>query len=257
MEIFLDLTFLFAVGALCGWVLELFFRRFAHGKWVNPGFLHGPYLPLYGFGLVLLYLVASIPLGGISLVWLRYAVLLLIICAVMTLIEYISGLIFIKGMGIKLWDYSKRWGNIQGIICPLFSFFWTLIGGLYVVFLHPVINDMVAWFTGNLYYSFFVGIFFGLFIWDLASSLKLSVKLRKFAKEYDVMVKYEELKLMIKNALDTEKLKSSFISPFKASAETIRETLSRYVENFKNGEYTYKRRKKKKSDVSDDKGQRK
>lgn len=256
MQFFLVLTFLFAVGALCGWVLELLFRRFAHGKWVNPGFLHGPYLPLYGFGLVLLYLVASIPLDGISPVWLRYVVLLLIICAVMTLIEYISGLIFIKGMGIKLWDYSKRWGNIQGIICPLFSFFWTLIGALYAVFLHPVIIEAVIWFTGNLYYSFFVGIFFGLFIWDLASSLKLSVKLRKFAKEHDVMVKYEELKLMIKNALDTERLKSSFMNPFKASAETIRVTLARYVENFKKGEYTYKRRKKKKSDVSDDEEKR-
>lgn len=38
MEIFLILTFLFAVGALCGWVLELFFRRFNSKKWINPGF---------------------------------------------------------------------------------------------------------------------------------------------------------------------------------------------------------------------------
>lgn len=52
MEFFLTLTFLFAVGALCGWVIELFFRRLNSKKWINPGFLHGPYLPLYGFGLV-------------------------------------------------------------------------------------------------------------------------------------------------------------------------------------------------------------
>ena len=82
MEIFLILTFLFAVGALCGWVLELFFRRFNSKKWINPGFLHGPYLPLYGFGLALLFLIARIPLGGISAVWLRYVVLLAVICAV-------------------------------------------------------------------------------------------------------------------------------------------------------------------------------
>lgn len=84
------------MGALCGWVLELFFRRFAHGKWVNPGFLHGPYLPLYGFGLVLLYLVASIPLDGIAQPWLRYVVLLAIICVVMTAIEYLAGIICIS-----------------------------------------------------------------------------------------------------------------------------------------------------------------
>ena len=178
MEIFLILTFLFAVGALCGWVLELFFRRFNSKKWINPGFLHGPYLPLYGFGLALLFLIARIPLGGISAVWLRYVVLLAVICAVMTGIEYVAGLVFIKGMGIKLWDYSKRPGNIQGIICPLFSFFGTLIGGAYVFLLDPLVYRMVGWFTNNIYYSFFVGIFFGLFFWDLASTLKLSTKIR-------------------------------------------------------------------------------
>ena len=91
MEIFLILTVLFAVGALCGGVLELFFRRFNSKKWINPGFLHGPYLPLYGFGLALLFLIARIPLGGISAVWLRYVVLLAVICAVMTGIEYVAG----------------------------------------------------------------------------------------------------------------------------------------------------------------------
>lgn len=257
MEVFLVLTFLFAVGAVCGWVMELFFRRFAHGKWVNPGFLHGPYLPLYGCGLALLYLIASIPLDGISVVWLRYVLLLVIICVVMTLIEYISGLIFIKGMGIKLWDYSGRPGNIQGIICPLFSFLWTVVGAVYVFLLHPVISEAVAWFTGNLYYSFFVGIFFGLFIWDLASTLKLSVKIRKFAKEYKIAVRYEELKLTIRSYLDAEKLKSSFINPFKASAEAIKESLSKYMENLKNGVYSSKRKNGKAQDVKErpDKGE--
>ena len=164
----------------------------------------------------------------------------------MTGIEYVAGLVFIKGMGIKLWDYSKRPGNIQGIICPLFSFFWTLIGGAYVFLLDPLVYRMVGWFTNNIYYSFFVGIFFGLFFWDLASTLKLSTKIRKFAKDNQIAVKYEELKLMIKSSLDTEKLKSSFINPFKASGETIKATLARYKENFRNGEYGHGRRKQSK-----------
>jgi uncharacterized membrane protein len=235
---------LFAVGALCGWVLELFFRRFAHGKWINPGFLHGPYLPLYGCGLVLLFLIARIPVSNISPAWLGVILRLVIVCVVMTLIEYISGLIFIKGMGIKLWDYSSRWGNIQGIICPLFSFFWTLVGGAYIFFLDKYIYQAVSWFTNNLYYSFFVGVFFGLFFWDLASTLKLSAKIRQFAKENKISIRYEELKIMLRSALAKEKIKSSFINPFKASAETFKATLSKYKENFKNGEYSFSRKKK-------------
>lgn len=92
--------------------------------------------------------------------------------------------------------------------------------------LDPLVYRMVGWFTNNIYYSFFVGIFFGLFFWDLASTLKLSTKIRKFAKDNQIAVKYEELKLMIKSSLDTEKLKSSFINPFKASGETIKATLA-------------------------------
>ena len=53
----LFLQFIFFVGCTLGWILELFFRRIVHGKWVNPGFLVGPYLPIYGFGLVILTVI--------------------------------------------------------------------------------------------------------------------------------------------------------------------------------------------------------
>ena len=53
MNTFLKLAFLFYIGSSLGWVLELFFRRFISGnnperKWINPGFMVGPYVPLYG-----------------------------------------------------------------------------------------------------------------------------------------------------------------------------------------------------------------
>lgn len=64
MNTFLVLAFLFFIGSTFGWVLELFYRRFfsrnnKERKWINPGFCTGPYLPLYGSGLCLLYLIAS------------------------------------------------------------------------------------------------------------------------------------------------------------------------------------------------------
>lgn len=65
MSMFLTLAFLFFVGSVAGWVLELFFRRFLSDanperKWINPGFCTGPYLPLYGVGLCVLYLIVSL-----------------------------------------------------------------------------------------------------------------------------------------------------------------------------------------------------
>ena len=138
---------LFAIGGVCGWVLEFFFRRIVHKQWVNPGFLNGPLLPLYGFGVIILYAIADI---NIESYWkiLLYLVLL-------TLLEYIAGIIFIKGMGLKLWDYSKRWGNIQGIICPLFSAAWCVVGALFLFFLYEPLKQVFSWSMANIDFSFF------------------------------------------------------------------------------------------------------
>ena len=158
--IFLTISFLFFVGSMMGWVLELFFRRFFSSnnpehKWINPGFCVGPYLPLYGSGLCILYLLAaagerygldSSP-GGRALLFLGMAVS-------MTLIEYIAGLISVKIFKVRLWDYSDCWGNIQGLICPLFSFFWAVLGALYYFFVHPRILHALAWLSHNLAFSF-------------------------------------------------------------------------------------------------------
>lgn len=48
MNLFLKLAYLFFIGSVLGWVLELFYRRFISGanperKWINPGFCVGPY----------------------------------------------------------------------------------------------------------------------------------------------------------------------------------------------------------------------
>ena len=62
MNLLFELCFLFFIGSVSGWVAELFYRRFFSDanpgrKWINPGFCTGPYLPLYGVGLGLVYLI--------------------------------------------------------------------------------------------------------------------------------------------------------------------------------------------------------
>ena len=69
----------------------------------------------------------------------------------MTVIEFIAGEIFILGMGIKLWDYSDRWGNIKGIICPLFSLIWTLVAVGFYFLIRPVCENLIMWYQNNAY----------------------------------------------------------------------------------------------------------
>ncbi len=222
-------AFLFITGSMLGWVTEVFFRRiFTAKKWINPGFLTGPYLPIYGFGVVGLFAASYLPVNtGIK--WLDPILIILIMGVFMTLIEYLGGLVFIKGMKIKLWDYSDRWGNIQGIICPLFSFLWTLVGAVFYFVIRPYVLGAVIWFVEYIEFSFIVGLFLGVFLVDLGHSLNLSAKIRKFAGEHGIVVSFEKLKESIKDKIEkADKKRASFVFPFKSS-HSISEHLESYA----------------------------
>ena len=190
---------LFVVGSLAGWVIELFFRRFvSQKKWMNPGFLLGPYLPIYGSGVVVLYAVSNIPLGITSQVW-DIIVRILIIGVGMTLIEFIAGLIFIKGLKIKLWDYSDRKGNVMGIICPIFSLAWLVVGSLYYFLINPFLVQGIAWLSENLIYTYFIGIVIGMMVVDFAYSVHLATKLKEFKELQDL--RFEEFKVQLRKKI--------------------------------------------------------
>lgn len=255
MNLFLTLAFLFFVGSLLGWVLELFYRRFFSAKkWINPGFLVGPYLPLYGFGLCLLFLLASIDLSSLPGTVLPIILRILMMGAAMTLIEYIAGKIFIVGMHIKLWDYSQKPGNIQGIICPEFTLYWTILGAVYCYGIHPFFMDAVSWLFNNLAFSFVVGMFFGFLIIDVVWSMKLMTHIRKFAAENSLVVKLEELKKNI--AEHAEKYKFfHFVFALRGS-KPIHETLRDYAGVLREHTAQIKRKSRKKGkEQPDEKGE--
>lgn len=217
-------AFLFLVGSVLGWVTEVFFRRFFSAKkWINPGFLTGPYLPIYGFGLAGLFAISQIPVNT-GRQWLDAVIIILVMGSMMTAIEYISGLIFIKGMKIKLWDYSNQWGNIQGIICPLFSFLWLIASaGFYFLMQTPVL-EAVTWFVNHMQFAFFVGLIMGIFLVDLAHSIHLTAKIRQFAKERKIIVHYEKLKESIKDHVEAfEKKHANFCFPFQSARKFVEE----------------------------------
>lgn len=203
MKYLVIVSTLFVIGSLVGWFIELFFRRFvSQKKWMNPGFLTGPYLPIYGFGVVVLYGVSNIPLGINIVAW-DVIVRILIIGVGMTLIEFIAGLIFIKGFGIKLWDYSNRKGNIMGIICPIFSLAWLVVGSLYYFLLNPLLVEGITWISENLIYTYFVGGVMGMMLVDFSYSIHLATKLKEFKELGDL--RFEDFKKEFKKKINNLK----------------------------------------------------
>ena len=81
---FLSAVFLFFIGSVLGWCVEVLFRRcFTAKKWINPGFLTGPYLPLYGFGVAGLFGISLIPIHT-GYAWLDALLIILIMGIAMT-----------------------------------------------------------------------------------------------------------------------------------------------------------------------------
>ena len=226
--LFFRLAFLFMFGSVGGWVLELFFRRiFSAKKWINPGFLNGPYLPMYGCGTMVLYGACFLPLP-------RWALVLLLLVA-LTLLEYVTGLIFIKGLKIKLWDYSDRWGNLQGIVCPLFSLLWGCIAAGFVYLLFEPLQAAAAWAAGNVWFIFLIGAFYGVFLADLCISFNVSFKIRKAAAQFKEAVHYEKLKAAINERRAARKLRRRFLFPFAGASlsDAVRDMLERQKERLR------------------------
>lgn len=221
MTVFLHFAFIFCMGSLFGWLLEAVFRRFfsqanPERKWINPGFCTGPYLPLYGSGLCLLYLLAQME----RLQWIsdpigNKLVTLALMALCMTAIEYIAGYYSLKVSKVRLWDYSAEWGNIQGIICPKFSLMWALLGVLYDFLLHPYILKLLLWYTNHMDFSFALGIFYGVFFVDVANSAQLVSKLKRYAEENNVVVRYEAIKADIRKMHDRVQKRYHFFRPFQ------------------------------------------
>jgi len=235
MSTLLVLAFLFFVGSLLGWLIEVVFRRFFSAnnperKWINPGFLVGPYIPLYGFSLMTLFIFSFIPVHFIHNHMIQKLVLFALMAMAITVLEYLAGIIFIKGMNIKLWDYSREWGNIKGIICPRFSAFWMILSAIYYFVIHPRIIASLYWLTGHLAFSFFIGFFYGVFVIDFTYSMQVLVKIRKFARENQIELRFEEFKEHLIRRHESLKLRVSFMLPMKPTQHDLADDIMEYIE---------------------------
>ena len=147
---------------------------------------------------------------------------------VMTLIELIGGLISLKNK-IRLWDYRDIWLNYKGIICPLFSVIWTIVGSLYYYIIAENIINSLDWFSENIAFPYILVIFTGLIIIDAFYSCKLYSKIKKYAKENNLIIKYEQLKIDIKEFQKSARDKYSFLNSFNQT-KPLKNYLNLYKE---------------------------
>lgn len=123
------------IGSVLGFFLELLYRKITQNKWIKPGVFKGIYLPLYGLGLVICYFVYNLDVNIV--------LKLILIGNLLTLIEFICGVVFIKCFKINLWDYRNNFLNYKGLICFKFSIYWLIIGLFFLTCIFPFITFSV------------------------------------------------------------------------------------------------------------------
>ncbi len=135
-KVFAFYFLIFIIGSIVGWLYEEIFYFVNERAITNRGFLYGPYLPVYGFGAILLVLFLKRFRKNPIIVFL----LAIIITGVL---EYFTGLIMWEIWHQKWWDYTGLFLNIDGYVC-LRSVLTFGIGSLLLIYLvEPLVIKMI------------------------------------------------------------------------------------------------------------------
>lgn len=143
--------------------MESIFRSICERKVINTGFLRGPFCPIYGLGATIMFLF----LEGFEN---KPILLFFISMIVLTIWEYVVGVFLEKIFHTKYWDYSNHKINFQGRICLTNSFFWGILGVLFVKYIHPFVQQMIGKVDTNLL-NYIMAILFTVFIIDTIISI--------------------------------------------------------------------------------------
>ncbi len=133
---FFNILTYWVIYSFLGWVLESIVRTICEKKIINTGFLKGPFCPIYGFGAIIMILFLDRFKNNVLF-------LFLISIIVLTLWEYIVGVLLEKLFSTKYWDYSDHKLNYKGRICLTNSIAWGILGVLFINYIHPFVMQML------------------------------------------------------------------------------------------------------------------
>ena len=103
---------------------------------------------------------------------------------------------------------------------------------IYYFLIHPNIIHSIEWLAGNLWFSFFVGLFYGVFLIDVGYSLNILNNIQKFAKENDIIVQYEAFRKHIGELRNEFKEKERFVFSMKLDHISIKKSLKAYFDKY-------------------------
>ena len=173
-------VFLFYFYSFVGWCVESTYVSLKKRKFVNRGFIRGPFLPLYGSG-GLMMLIVSMPFqDNLILTWAAG-------CVGATALEYVTGVTMEALFKVRYWDYSDQKFNFQGQICLGSTLAWGVLTVVMTRLIHPPVERFIFWMPQGIL-TLMTMLLTLYFVADFALSFRAALDLR------DVLVRMEQAK---------------------------------------------------------------
>ncbi len=170
---------LFMIYSFIGWCMEVLTVLIPKKKFVNRGFLIGPYCPIYGYGCLLIIILLKNNLDDPLALFLKA----IVICS---LLEYFTSFFMEKLFNARWWDYSNKKFNINGRICLETMLPFGILACLVMYVLNPFFESKIN-LLPDLAVLIIAGILFVIYLVDNIVSFKIisgfSKTVKKVAKD--------------------------------------------------------------------------
>lgn len=175
MRIICQYFLFFMIYSILGWILEVICKLITHKRFINRGFLIGPYCPIYGWGVLFMELALN-----------RYLedpiTLFIMIVLSMTILEYFTSWILEVIFKTRWWDYSTYRFNINGRVC-LETMLPFGLAGLFVMYIaNPIVLNLISSISETWLYTLSAIIFLG-YIVDNILSFKILLSLKDISSK--------------------------------------------------------------------------
>ena len=221
---------IFAIYSVIGWIMEITLGLISKRKFVNRGFLIGPYCPIYGFGGVVITILLSNfmkTIDQVSLIdsiWIS-TIVIMCICGVL---EYITSYVMEKLFHARWWDYNNFKFNINGRICLETLIPFTIIGQIILRYASPVFINILSNIP-EIWLHILTGCFIVIFITDMSISYNIIRSFKKISNE--AKDNTEEITKKVKEIISKTWRGKRLVSAFpNLDIEVIRNKIKQKVE---------------------------
>ena len=130
---------MYFIGSFLGYLIETFLKTLVFHS-MNNGILYGPWIPLYGIGIVISILVTKKIFKMKIKNILKFIISFIIIFIIITIIEETSGLLIEYFFHTYFWKYDKLFLNIGHYISIEMSIIWGIVSLLFICYLKPILD---------------------------------------------------------------------------------------------------------------------